>query len=73
MADLRHAVITAKMTIVITRRSEMAGFLSLRRFSFKSFAIGAAEVRGGGDRLNDRMKGGGHISKTALIRGGIES
>ncbi len=25
MADLRHAVITAKMTIVITRRSEMAG------------------------------------------------
>ena len=25
MANLRHAVITAKMTIVITRRSEMAG------------------------------------------------
>ncbi len=28
MADLRHAVITAKMTIVITRRSEMAGYVN---------------------------------------------
>ncbi len=34
MADLRHAVITAKMTIVITRRSEMAGFFCLSHSIF---------------------------------------
>ncbi len=39
MVDLRHAVTTAKMTIVITRRSEMAGCFPNREMYPSSFFI----------------------------------